>query len=128
MLSGFQPSKDNMIELKDRFFITKTNEIYINAKDYLGKTIKYEGIFKIYEAPGVDKNLYYVIRYGPGCCAIDATAGFEVKWDNEYPNEDDWVEVIGILEEYNDNGRNYLRLALISLRVLPTRGAEIVLQ
>ena len=29
-----------------------------------------------------------VIRYGPGCCGVDANCGFEVIWDHEYPDQD----------------------------------------
>ncbi len=44
------------------------------------------------------------------------------------PEPDDWVEAVGVLEEYDENGYKYLRLALSSLTVLKTRGAEYVSQ
>jgi len=119
---------DDVVEIKEKMFIAQTNDVYFNPEDYLGKTIRYEGIFDIYEEDVTGEIFYAVIRYGPGCCGIDGDAGFEVKWDSEYPNQNDWVEAIGVLEEYEDNGFNYLRLALTSLTVLPTRGAEYVSQ
>jgi uncharacterized membrane protein YcgQ (UPF0703/DUF1980 family) len=121
------PSGD-VVEIKEKMFIAQTNDIYYNADDYLGKTIKYEGIFSAYEVPETGAKYYSVIRYGPGCCGIDANAGFEVAWDKEYPGNDDWVEAIGILVEYEEDGYKYLRLALSSLSVLPERGAEYVSQ
>ncbi len=94
----------------------------------MGKRIKYEGIFSKYITPDTGITYFSVIRYGPGCCGIDANAGFEVQWDKDYPDPDDWVEAEGILEEYEEDGYPYLRLALISLKVLSTRGAEYVSQ
>lgn len=109
-------------------FIAQTNDIYINPEDYLGKTIKYEGMFQSGYLEETDTTYYYVIRYGPGCCGYDANAGFEVAWDGGYPEADDWVEIVGVLEQYEEDGYEYLRLNLSSLRVLETRGAEYVYQ
>jgi uncharacterized membrane protein YcgQ (UPF0703/DUF1980 family) len=118
--------KSDVIEIKEKMFIAQTNEIYINTNDYLGRTIKYEGIFHETVSGGSGK-YRYVIRYGPGCCPGDvAAAGFEVEWNNAYPKQNDWVEAIGVLEQYSDNGIPALRLALKSLTVLQTRGKERV--
>ncbi|MDR1272229.1 MAG: hypothetical protein LBK04_04475 [Clostridiales Family XIII bacterium] len=119
---------DEVVEIKEKMFIAQANDIFYNAEDYLGKTIKYEGIFTVYEEPETGNKYYAVIRYGPGCCGIDANAGFEVLWGNEYPSQNDWVEAVGILEEYEEGGNTFLRLALSSLTVLPVRGAEYVSQ
>ncbi|MDR1564570.1 MAG: hypothetical protein LBS74_06400 [Oscillospiraceae bacterium] len=115
-----------VIEIKEKMFITQTNDIYTNSEDYLGKTIKYEGIFTTYAVPDSDAVYYSVIRYGPGCCGNDSNAGFEVVWDKEYPNENDWVEAVGVLEQYEENNCVYIRLRLSSLNVLPVRGVEKV--
>ncbi len=122
-----EPDGD-VIEIKEKLFVAQTNDVYYNPDDYMGKTFKYEGIFDSYDDPYNGQTYYAVIRYGPGCCGIDANAGFEVKWDKAYPNKNDWVEAVGVLEEYEENGQHYLRLALSSLSVLPERGAETVYQ
>jgi len=116
----------DVIEIKENLFIAQTNDIYINTEDYLGRTIKYEGIFDYYFWEEADTTYYYVIRYGPGCCGYDGTAGFEVIWDGDYPEQNDWVEAIGVLETYEENGMQYLRLQLTFLAVLDERGAEYV--
>ena len=122
------PPSGGIIEIKEKMFIAQTNDIYYNAEDYLGKTIKYEGIYNAYYWDDEDSTFYSVIRYGPGCCGDDGEAGFEVVWDGEHPEVNDWVEAVGVLEQYEDGGYKYLRLALTSLTVLPTRGAEFVNQ
>jgi len=119
---------DELVEIKEKMFIAQTNDIYYNKEDYLGKTIKYEGLFNVYDVPEFEENIYSVIRYGPGCCGNDSDAGFEVRWDKEYPNKNDWVEAVGILEQYEYEEMEYLRLALTSLTVLDVRGEETVSQ
>lgn len=116
----------DVIEIKEKMFIAQTNDIYINPEDYLGKTLKYEGIFELSTLEETSQTYHYVIRYGPGCCGFDANAGFEVSWDGAWPEQNDWVEVVGVLEEYEEEGWRYLRLALSSIEVLDVRGAEYV--
>ncbi|MDR1444896.1 MAG: metal ABC transporter permease [Treponema sp.] len=121
-----------LIEIREKMFIAQTNDIYQNAEDYLGKTIKLQGLFKRDQYAGNDAEYCFVLRYGPGCCGTDSNAGFEVAWDSlpekSYPNEDDWVEATGNLGFYEEDGYPYLYLALSSLEVLDERGAEYVVQ
>jgi len=117
------------VEIREKMFIAQTNDIYINKNDYLGKTIKYEGVFDTSMWRGNGKIYHFVIRLGPGCCPGDnSAAGFEVIWDKGYPKKNDWVEAAGVLEEYDDDGVPSLRLALTSLKVLAKRGKEKVTQ
>jgi len=124
--AGAEVPDSDVVEISEKLFIAQTNDIYINAEDYLGKTIQYEGIFKSYYWEEADTTYYYVIRYGPGCCGYDGEAGFAVAWDGQWPGEDDWCEAVGILEAYEENGLQYLRLSLTSLTVKDERGAEYV--
>jgi hypothetical protein len=124
-------SNKGMIDIKEKMFLSQVNDVYLNANDYLGKTIKLEGIFKIDQ--GYEKAYYFVIRYGPGCCGYDGNAGFEVKWAKgkaqPYPPVDSWVEAAGELKSYEEDGfMQYLYLDLSSLKVLNKRGAEFVKQ
>jgi uncharacterized membrane protein YcgQ (UPF0703/DUF1980 family) len=119
----------DVVEIREKMFIAQTNDIYINKDDYLGRTIKYEGLFDESVWRGNGKTYRYVIRFGPGCCPGDAAAaGFEVVWDRGYPKKNDWVEAVGVLQEYDDDGSPSLRLALTSLSVLAKRGKEKVTQ
>lgn len=117
---------DEVVYIKEAMFVAQTNDIYINTDDYMGKTIKLEGLFETYCYPKTNETCYFVVRYGPGCCGYDANPGFEVVWDNEYPKVNDWVEAIGVLESYEEDGYNCLRLCLTSLKVLDKRGTEYV--
>jgi len=128
---AFPPPNKGVVEIKEKMFLAQVNDVYLNPDEYLGKTIKLEGIFK--EEQGYDKSYCFVIRYGPGCCGNDGNAGFEVAWAAEdappYPADDSWVEVAGVLKKYEEDGYSqYLYLDLSSLNVLDKRGAEMVLQ
>lgn len=116
---------EKIIEIKEKLFLAQTDDIYINAKDYLGKTIKYEGFLDIYQDRKGQKT-YYVIRRSPGCCGNDGVAGFEVRWEGAFPKQNDWVEVIGVLQIQDEGGMPYLWIKLKSLKVLQKRGAEFV--
>jgi uncharacterized membrane protein YcgQ (UPF0703/DUF1980 family) len=120
------------IEIKEKLFIAQVNDVYLNPEDYFGKTIKLQGLFKLQQYE--DKTYCFVIRYGPGCCGNDGNAGFEVAWDDSftlqprYPQEDEWVEVAGVLKSYEEDGFPYLYISLMSLTLPDTRGAEFVTQ
>jgi uncharacterized membrane protein YcgQ (UPF0703/DUF1980 family) len=119
-----------VFEIREKMFVSQINDIYLNAEDYLGRVLRYEGIFKEDVYPEWDAVYYYVVRYGPGCCGTDSNPGFEVIWEEggEYPAQDEWVEATGVLEAYEEEGYEYLRLRLSSLEVMEARGAEYVSQ
>jgi uncharacterized membrane protein YcgQ (UPF0703/DUF1980 family) len=120
----------NLVEIKERMFIAQVNNVYLNYKDYLDKTIKLEGIFKQDQAGISDNSYCYVLRYGPGCCGDDGNVGFEVAWEKNheklYPNDDAWVEATGVLKIDERDSYKYLYLELSSLTALNTRGIETV--
>lgn len=116
---------DDVINIGDKLFIAQTNEIYLNYQDYLGKTIHYEGIYMQTEMEGYDP-WNYVVRYGPGCCSNDGTAGFEVSYDGEWPEQFAWVEIDGVLETYEINGWQMLILNITSMTEKEERGQEYV--
>ena len=125
------------VVIKETFFISQIMDINFNYKDYLGKSIKLEGIFRHQQRNG--RNIYNVYRLA-GCCAADVEFGYEVSWDQNhqgnaaigdpeqgtYPETDDWVEALGVLKRYERNGVPFLYLALSELNVLDKRGAETV--
>ena len=124
------------IDVKENMFITQLNDINLNYKKYLGRTVKIQGMFKKLHWDG--KNSYFVSRRTPGCCGDDGEIGFELSWNKDYqgsiagpdgktyPNANDWVEVSGELKSYEKSGFPFLYLALAELNVLGERGAEFV--
>ncbi|KUO72494.1 MAG: hypothetical protein APF77_11960 [Clostridia bacterium BRH_c25] len=116
--------EEEIVEIKEKMFITQINDIYLNPDDYMGKKIKLEGFHTIVEVDG--ETVHGVIRNGPGCCGNDGVAGFEFVWDGEYPKDNDWLSVTGYLEIVNEDGIDYMHLNATELEVLAERGTEFV--
>ena len=120
---------EEIIYITENRFIAQTNDVYINTEDYMGKTLQYEGFVMSFFDESTQKTYYYVIRYGPGCCGYDANAGFEIlTQDGEYPADNEWVQVTGVLGTYVEGEYEYLYLDVTDLQVLKERGAETVTQ
>ena len=133
-LSGIPKTaaKNTVVEIKEKMFLAQANDVYLNPDEYMGKTLKLEGLFKR-EQYG-DHAYCFVLRYGPGCCGSDGNVGFEVSWgdtpaaDGQYPGVDAWVRATGTLKTYEEDGNPFLYIALSELKELDERGAEYVTQ
>ena len=117
----------DVVNITEKMFVTYINEIYVNTQDYIGKTIKIEGMYTAEEYNG---NTYcYVYRKGPGCCGNDGSmCGFEFTYNGDMPEDNDWIEVIGTLRTYDEDGRTFLTLDAVKVTVMAKRGAETVVQ
>lgn len=121
-------TNQDIIEIKENVFATMCDDIYLNTTDYLGKTLKIEGIASETMDEAYDEMIYSVYRTSPGCCGNDGWSGFEYTYEGTMPEPDDWIEVIGVLESYELDGQEYLRIRANSVTVKEERGAEFVQQ
>ncbi|GMO25150.1 MAG: hypothetical protein Ta2B_04650 [Termitinemataceae bacterium] len=132
-------SKDKIIEIKEKMFISQVNDVYLNPDEYMGKTIKIEGLYKCETNIETNQQYNYVMRYGPGCCGSDGNVGFEIAYSsaedgaavdvkNSFPLEDTWVEAVGLLDSYMENDYPYIYIKLNSLNEKKQRGSEFVSQ
>lgn len=120
-------SSGEIIDITEKMYVTYINDIYVNKEDYLGKTVKIEGMFKGAYYDKTDTTYYYVYRVGPGCCGNDGSmCGFEFTYDGEMPKDNDWIKVIGVLDSYEEDGAEYLTIRATSVEVMDERGAETV--
>ncbi|MDR0648158.1 MAG: hypothetical protein LBF92_02330 [Synergistaceae bacterium] len=117
-----------VVQIRDKFFIQQCNDIYLNPAEYMGRTVRLEGIYDEFKDEESGRTERYVIRYGPGCCGNDGVAGFEFFYDGQAaPKQDDWVEVTGTVDMITgDDGEEYLVLAQSKLSVKAERGQEFV--
>ena len=124
-----------IVEIRENMFIAQINEINLNYREYLGRTIKLEGFFQ--HNYWEDYNWFYVVRNVPDCCGDSGVLGFEVSWDpafdgtnydidmSQWPESNAWVEAVGELGNYEFFG-NRLFLVLSELNVLEKRGLDLV--
>lgn len=120
-------SSSDVIELTEKMYVTYINEIYTNFDDYIGRTIKLQGMFSSEYYEPTQTTYDYVYRVGPGCCGNDGSmCGFEFTWNGEMPEENDWIEVTGVLDKYDLDGQTYLTLKAQSVTEMSERGEENV--
>lgn len=117
------------VDITEKMYVTFINEIYVNTEDYIGKTIRIEGMYTAYTDENNGNTYYYVYRTGPGCCGNDGSmCGFEFTWNGSMPKDNDWIQVVGSLRTYDEDGFTYLTLDAKSVTVMDERGAETVYQ
>lgn len=122
-----QEASGEIIEIRERMFVTQIMDVYYNTEDYLGKQLKWEGIYVEDTDTQTGEVYSSVIRYSPGCCGDDGVAGFEVLLpENQKPAIDDWVEVTGTLTTIEADGYQYLAVEVTNIQVLAERGEEFV--
>ena len=108
-------SRDSVHVLDERFFGMQIMEIFNNYEDFLGRTIRYEGVFRSLYLPTVGGNKFMVYRYEAGCCGPEIM-GLEVYLNDIQPFPDyTWVEVTGRFSRCEREGRGILLLDVISL-------------
>ncbi|MBR1540499.1 MAG: hypothetical protein IJ629_04970 [Clostridia bacterium] len=90
------------LDITDNYFIAQTNDVYLNYKEYEGKTVRMEGYFYVYQDYLTGENYYAVVRNSPGCCGNDGLAGLDIKWDGEYPAVNAWIQVVGKISKYSE--------------------------
>lgn len=115
---------NDVFEIREKFFIQNVNDVYLNKDKYIGKNIKIEGLMKSDICQGKDCKM--VLRYGPGCCFNDQYAGFQIYYDGPFPEDDEWIEVIGVVEPHELNNIDLVKIKVISIKVLEERGLEKV--
>ena len=111
----YADEEDYILELDGPDFNSQVQGIQMNPEPYLGRTIRFEGMFftSYWEE---DEAIFLIARgVGGGCCGAH---GFEV-YLNDFPRFEDgtWVTVTGVLEEFYVPGtyRYFLRLNVTSL-------------
>lgn len=121
---------NNLIEIKEKMFISQIDDININLEEYVDSTIKLEGYIYNYKDETDDKEYHYVLRNTPGCCGTDGQTGFEIRGNIDFPEDDEWVEVTGVLKAV-DEGYYYGKIPVIyvtNLEIKQERGADFVTQ
>jgi len=119
----------DIIEIGERFFVTQITDINMNASNYIGRTIQYEGVFRSLSWAATGEDYYMVIRNTLGCCGDDGVVGYEVYLGDIEPFSDNaWVQVTGVLEWYEVGDMRFLRVVATSIREMDERGAEFVTQ
>ena len=86
----------------------------LEPEDYLGKTIRMDGVFSYYSDPRTERTYYTcIIQDATACCA----QGIEFEWagDHVYPDDfpeiDAEIEVTGTFTSYEEDGMEFYTVA-----------------
>ena len=98
------------------------NNLLANSGDYIGQTIRASGEFFSLYINEFDRYFHFVtVVAGDGCCPPD---GFEIQLtgDNvssdDYPEQYTMIEVIGVLDSYDEHGFAFLYLAIDEITII----------
>lgn len=118
--------------IKENYYDTTINDIYLNPEDYTGMTIEMEGMYLL-----SDPSLPYTFvgRYSTSNLCPNCPAGYSVleyqlkgKIDAKLSNEKDWIKVIGTLKSDYDEEieQQYYYISVDSLEIMNERGNDTV--
>lgn len=104
----------NDILIKDESFITQLDDIFINLDEYLGKTLKIQGIVKI-----IDKSSFSIIRLYDmphDDHTHEVFVGIDANYSGNIPPEDTWIEASGVIDRQFKDGKEepVLKIQFIS--------------
>lgn len=123
-----EENNEDIMEIDERIFVTEVSYIKNHAEEHLGKKIKLQGYYYIDE-----DGTSYVVRNVENYSGHNGIVGFEFVFNGDLPKENDWIEVVGVLEECEhsheseeEHSHNHVRLKLESLKVMDTRGQDTV--
>lgn len=91
------------VVISDKNFVTELNDVFANLSNYIGKSIKVEGI-----AMNVEDNSFSVVRLYDSeheDHVHEVTVGINAKYDGLVPKEENWVTIIGRITSNQVNGR-----------------------
>lgn len=124
---------EEIIKIMENVYVDYINDIYLDSSKYIGKTIEIEGMFT-QSTDEDNKNHLYVYRITDimehtheedSECEnheVESMLGLEFSYNGNLPNENDWIKVVGTLEEQDGN----LIINADSVEIVNERGLEKV--
>lgn len=124
---------EEIIKIMENVYVDYINDIYLDSSKYIGKTIEIEGMFT-QSTDEDNKNHLYVYRITDimehtheedSECEnheVESMLGLEFSYNGNLPNENEWIKVVGTLEEQDGN----LIINADSVEIVNERGLEKV--
>ena len=107
---SFEPTTDiDLTKLSSTMVFSEVYNMMISPEEYMGKTIKAEGIFQVYQDSNNINFYALVIADATACCQ----QGLELIWDgdpaypDDYPVENSEIEITGVYQSYIEEGNTY---------------------
>ncbi|ADL02784.1 conserved hypothetical protein [[Clostridium] saccharolyticum WM1] len=111
--SGNSAVDIDLSKLSSTMVFSEVYYMMTSPEQYMGKSVKAEGTFQVYQDPGTKKNYYaVVIADATACCQ----QGLEFIWNGEhtypddYPEQESEIEITGVFQSYQEEGSTYYYL------------------
>ena len=112
--SDREPVDFDLTGLSVTVLSAEVTNIYMNARDNVGKTIRVNGIYQVAASRAGDFFHYIVTKDGDDCCQ----EGFEIRvssdlvFPDDFPPNRSHIEVDGVFSSYMSNGTYIYYLAV----------------
>lgn len=103
----------DLVGVNSNMIYAQVYEMMTRPEDYLGKTVRIEGEFKVYANEELNKSNYVVlIADALACCqqGMEFIWKGEHKFPDDYPEPNSTVQVTGTYQSYEENGGTYYYL------------------
>ena len=101
----------DMTEMNSTMVYSQVYDMLMSPDDYLGKTVKMNGAFAVYEG---DARNYYacIIADATACCSqgIEFVLDGEHEYPADYPALNDEITVVGVFDSYYEGSNRYVQL------------------
>lgn len=120
--------KQEVVEIRERFFIEQCLDINYNPENYRGKLVSLEGMYTSWPYHDDTVHVIYRLTQADDCCPGGGDpVGFEFRYSGDTVlSDNDWIRVTGNIDIHLEDGNEYVVLNLTELEVMNERGAEIV--
>ena len=128
-----------IIKIMENVYVDYINDIYLDSSKYVGKIIEIEGMFTKSKDEDNKDHLYVyrltdIIEHSHDDenseheneenSEVETMCGLEFDYNGDLPKENDWIKVVGKLEEQD----GYLIINADSVEIMKDRGMEKVKQ
>lgn len=99
----------DLTKLSSTMVFSEVYNMMISPEEYVGKTIKAEGIFQVFQDSDNPNFYALVIADATACCQ----QGLELIWDgdpvypDDFPKENSVIEITGVYKSYVEEGSTY---------------------
>ena len=100
----------DITELSETMASAELNNILSKPTEYIGKRIKTKGLYYSDYYAETDKNYHFVIfTDNTACCSYDIEFIMkgEYKYPDDYPTNETPIEIVGVLDKYDEMGQTY---------------------
>lgn len=118
--------------IKEKYYDTTINDMYVNPEDYMGQYIEIEGMYLLSSpsSPFTFVGRYSLSNLCPSCPTGYSVLEYQIdgKIDAEFRNEETWIKVIGKLERDIDDetDEEYYYIKAENLEIMNEKGNDTV--